>query len=198
MKIQPTTSSGYIRGHTVVDHKRRCKLNLTLSEYVFLDAIEQLIVRNGKFHARTMQDDLYKICGILPDAFKVLGGKLREKEMLLHQGGNIFTLGQKWSEGSADIKQEFEALWLLLGRVGNKKKGLQMYDKARKAGFEADFLKKRVDVYVKFVKDSEQYPLHVSSFFNPANEEFNNEFKVINKKKKGGFNETNEVFEGKF
>ena len=198
MKIKSTNESGYIRGSTVIDHRKRVKLGLTLQQYVFLDIIEQLILKHGKFNALSMQDDFYRLSGIDPIGFKSIGKVMMEKNFIVKVDKNIYVPFKAWGLSLGDYKKEFEVLWELYGKVGNRKTGEQMYIKARKAKFEYNFLLERVKVYLKFLKESGQLQLHASSFFNPTNEQFNNEFKAVKQEKKGGYNEQNEVYEGKF
>jgi hypothetical protein len=196
--IKSTKRVIQVRGKSLIDHKKRKKLDLSLPEYVFLDAIEQLIIRKNSFNSKLMFEDFYRICGIDRKEYIELGKSLKSKGMLIPVKEYVYKIYDKWYTESDDLLGEFEVIWELLQKVGNKKKSLEMYIRARKAGFDYQHLLERSKLYMKFIKESNQYIMHVSTFFNPDNEEFNNEFKVINQKQKDIKNAIKTIYEGKF
>jgi hypothetical protein len=198
MKIISTPENIQVKGKTLINHSKRVKLNLNVYEYIFLDAIEQIIFRRGKFNSLTMYEDIYRISGIPKDVYVTIGKKLKQKGVIVETKKNEFVLYEQWHKLSDNYTEEFDVLWPLMDKTGNKKKGLDMYVRARKSGYEYIYLLEKVNKYMKFIKESNQFCMHVSTFFNPQFEEFNNEFKVINKNQKDLKNAIKTIYEGNF
>jgi len=180
-KFLATDNRSLIRGKTIINHKKRIKFDITTSEYCFLEAVETIIKKYKKFHAKNNYMDMYKINGFTFNEYKQLGRILISKD-LIKNNNNLLIISDDWLNYSLISEKDFEELWLLLGKVGNKRNALEMYSRAIKEVTDHKHLIERAKLYLKYLASTEQFQMHISSWLNPKYMKFDDEYKINQKK----------------
>lgn len=155
----------FVTGVTFINHKIRIELNLTPREYIMLDFIRNWHLTNKK---PIRFDDCWINTGIinrnLTKSFAVLKAKgllfLDEKDGKV-KTTNLFNC--KFD----DVNLLFEELWKL-HHVGTKQIAKACLLKTLKVDtFEN--IKKGLLKYIEFIKETDQFPMHLSTFLYHKN-----------------------------
>lgn len=185
-KIKYVPDVSGITGSTIINHRDRVSKGLSCDEYVMIDAINFYMEKNNlkTFDSRKF-DQIRKLTGFEKDKIIELGKILKRREFLIDSGDKKYKInGKLWND--EEIIKGFEKLWKLYGKVGNRRNAESMYKKAVKIeGHE--YLLVKVRIYKKFLAHSDQFPLHFSTFLNPKNKRYNDNFEI---KKKDGEKKT--------
>ena len=162
-----------IHGISEIIHSIRVKLKLSMEEYVFILFIEQHL-----FDKKTLTfTDVYLSTGIEKDAAKSLIMILRGKNFLVQEHGRITGVTNLWKNEFKISKTEFEK-WFKDGELkwtGSKKKGQELYKKARKKHSFNEMFEYR-DNYFKLLKITKERKsfnrqiMSVERFLGPTNE----------------------------
>lgn len=180
---------------TIIDHKKRLELELTMDQYALADAIEQVIDKYKDFDSKRDYDRIYRRTGIKREFYPSLGKALFVKDIISPiPETNKYILTAKWKGNNEEIiKKEFEKLWIRSGKVGNKQAAFKMFKKAVKED-PIEYLFSRWSLYEAFLKTSTQSQLHLSSWLNPENKRYNDEWKESAFSKKKDTNQIKGIF----
>jgi len=180
-----------IRGSTVINHALRIQMAITLQEYVILDFIYNFEKKNKRPFERAKDEELmYREIGTRPliamslinnssaiDYFEVMPTTADNFEQV--------KITEKWSKLFEDqFLDEFENLWELYGKVGNKNLAKNAFIKTIKE-VSIDYLiscLKLYDEHLKSPKYSYKDKMQMSTWLNPINKRFNDELEIkVNK-----------------
>ena len=155
---------------TVINHSIRIKLGLSLLEYTTLDMIREskTPITFGQYK---------KLIATEPQIIHDAYGQLLSKGFILNGKTT-----DKWNSHFADNDDLLSELWVL-HNVGNKQKAKDALIQALKVD-TFDNIKKGLISYKEFRQQTEQHPLHLSSFLNHKNKEWQTQRDVSLYKKK--------------
>lgn len=71
----------------------------------------------------------------------------------------------------------FEDFWDHYGRIGNKQKAKMMFERAIKE-VSPEYLDERLNMYLNFIKKTNTFQKHASTWLNPKYKEFDNEYDI--------------------
>tara|TARA_R110000803_G_scaffold36811_4_gene79133 strand:- start:1445 stop:2077 length:633 start_codon:yes stop_codon:yes gene_type:complete len=178
------TSSDEARGlyylKTIINQSKRRKLELTVNQYAMLDVIDHFLVKHGNMTKGELREmvDMYGIENAVQE-FKYL----KENGFLFMMKENTVSfvvLSPKFN-GSlvpSDYEEKFELLWNDYGRVGNKVNSKKMFLLFLKSGGSWEVLWTDCwPMYKKHLTLSGASQLHLSTYLNPENERYNDEWK---------------------
>lgn len=142
-----------------INHKVRVKLGMTCSEYVLLDYLYDLQLKNKKPSGKIVEKDL----GFDKDETEQLLKALVIKE-LYAQGGII---SDSW-KAQFNFAEEFAAFWEIFLKKGNRAKSQINYCKCRRI-VDKDVLFDAAERYIKSKEGKErQFIKGCESWLNPA------------------------------
>jgi len=170
-----------IIGTSLVNHKKRIKLSLTVDQYITMLFIDESYQRKRLIN----EDMVYKHLGYRMVEFTVHCHFLR-KHGYLNYNAYIPTLS--WTKEFKDATTKFEEFWKILN-TGNKQKAKDAYNKCLVAGIDEDRIIAGAKSYSKNKPDYQSF-MHASSFLNHRNEEWNRWIELAEPKK--------EVYDGNF
>lgn len=180
----------HVKGSTTIIHKIRVELGLTLREYVLLDFICQW---HSKKNKSITYGDFWEATGVYPRFIDGIFQRLKEKGLLFKDTDGMVKTTPLWND-NFNSSELFEELWKM-SKVGNKQKAKSAFDKALKVdsydNIKAGFLK-----YKEFLKQTEQFEQHLSTFLSAKNKEWTTEFDASNYKKKTTASDTPKVSTG--
>lgn len=164
--IKPNQKTVYqgIKGKTLIDHRKRIKLNLDWIDYCILDYLDQLSDKTNKvkivwnFHERIGLEEwkAQTHVSLLTDAGFL--EKLNERE---------YVITSKWWNEFPRAEEQFELLWKLFPK-GKKKAALIKYRELIKT-VDPEYLYKRREAYVSWKKSNNtdfQYYMGLDVFLN--------------------------------
>jgi hypothetical protein len=173
-----STSHIGVTGFSVIDHRVRLKLNLSVIDYIILDAVAQItIVDNIKF---TGLKKLRTIVGIDESELLVIVKDLIRRELLVPSEKYryvpylLFLSSLKYDEG-------FEYLWRMFktkGSLGNKQTALKAYKGAIKVSPLKEIVVGANNYWASKAPDAE-HKLHLSTFLNPDNKMWLDQYRKI-------------------
>ncbi len=163
---------------TIIDHSIRIKSNLTLREYVVLDFLRNWYLIEKK--SITFGD--FKEVWITPPSIHTTYSKLLDKGFLFKDVDGKIKTSDKWNTHFADNNIQFDELWKL-HNIGNKQKAKSALIQALKVD-SFDNIKNGLLEYIEFRKQTDQFPVHLSSFLNHKNKEWQTKRDVSIYKKK--------------
>jgi hypothetical protein len=162
----------------LIIHKIRIKLNLSVNEYTILDFIKNWHEKNNSI---IKYEDFNKYLGFSIEEVNILYQSLKLKELLFKDIDSKVKTTNLWNI-HFDTNKHYEELWKL-HNVGNKQKGKQAFEKAITVD-AFDNIKKGLVSYISFLKETEQFPVHLSSFLNYKNKDWQTERDLAVYKKK--------------
>ncbi len=163
---------------TIINHSIRNKLGLTLREYVVLDILRNWFLKEKK----PITFNEYKKMYLTAVSVHVTYVKLLSKGFLFKDVDGKIKPTEKWNINFADNTDEFEELWEL-HKIGNKQKAKSAFFNAIKVD-SFDNIKKGLVAYIEFRNQTDQFPIHLSSFLNHKNKEWQTERDLTIYKKK--------------
>ena len=178
MAFETFTVSDRIRTHgsSVINHKVRMKLKLTMEEYCLLDLIHRLNLRGKDLN----YDRIERYIGTDMETGK-------NTMLALHKKGLIYRLKDNsqiqintiWSKiHNTVIEDDFETFWRKEnGRswTGSKKEAMMKYKQARES-YTSDFILEKKRSYFLFLSQPEmsyRQVMNAARFLNPKFEHFN-------------------------
>lgn len=152
-----------ITGSTLIRHKLRVELRLSLREYCLLDFMYQWC----KNHTEPITyGDYWRGTGILERAIDRLFQKLKAKGLLFKDVDGRVKPTDLWTK-NFDTSEQFEELWKIL-KTGTKNIARTTFTKAMKVdSFEN--IRDGLIKYMAYKKETDQYPVHLATFLNPKN-----------------------------
>lgn len=169
-----------IKGKTTIEHAKRIKFELNCSEYVLIEAFLELSTNMNLSEINTVElyPHIYKLIGFTLPEYRESGISLTKKDLLQKTLTGNYTINSKWTGiKQQEISDSFEKIWTLYGRVGNKAKAKIMFQRALKK-IDSEYMEKRINLYLLFLKESGQIQMHLSSFLNPEYEQYDNDFSI--------------------
>lgn len=165
-----------IRGITHMNHRIRTLLDISCAEYCILDFVYQLNLKAKHFSIESGKEEMFKFLGLYPETLsKVIEGLIVKEFLACDSKGNHLMTTAKWDNHFGNqFVVEYNVLWLK-HNIGNKKKGLEMYTRARMQGITYEHISKRLEIYISYLDRKGAFPLHMSTFLNPKYKEFDNE-----------------------
>lgn len=164
-----------VKGATVINHRIKIKLDISIVQYVVLDFLFLFKKENNRiFNQVQDQDEMYKHMGARPyEAFMTFDERCKIYYAI---NGDYYQTTSLWDIEFEDaIQREFEKFWELYGKIGNKKNAEKMYLRTRKEVTEVH-LQKRLEVYNNHL-NTERFSfkdkMHLSSWLNPKLKKFN-------------------------
>lgn len=186
---------------TIIDHKKRNKFSLTCDEYALIESIENFMVKNKikRFLPKDPehQKKVNNPIAFSDELYKLAGNSLINKGMLIKSKEGGFIIVPSWCEENEKLEQLFNTFWETYGKIGSKKNGLTMFKKALKK-VDLEHLYERWEEYKSFLEESGQHQMHLSTWLNPDNERYNDEFKVTSVQKIDKKDEKQTVLQGSF
>lgn len=185
-----TTSAGLILS-SVVNHKVRCKLDISCDEYVAADFLHQWRQRNGNKPA--FAKDIKRYTGFEVGHLQKIMVKLRNQGILevVQEGQRgIWRTTETWNQ-FFNFEEDFELFWDIWQKVGNKQKAKEVYMKVR-AEVDKKVLHDAAMAKVKATEDLKYLP-HAATWLNPKYkhwEDFVPGMKKENVKQEGDFHKT--------
>lgn len=176
-----------ITGSTLIRHKLRVELRLSLREYVFLDFIYQWHEKNTD---PATYGDFWVGTGLFPRWLDRMFPKLHAKGMLFRDPADgMVKTTDNWNNNFNNSEQ-FESLWKLLN-TGTKNVAKTTFAKALKVDtFES--IHAGLVKYIEFKKEVDQFPVHLATFLNPKNKIWQGPFNADPYKKNvNNFNKVN-------
>lgn len=175
-------------GVSTVNHHMRSKLGVTADEYCILD---YLSLTYKKVDDKIIWDALFvktacKRLHYSPIKLRDFVGSLIKKKLLkksTQKDQIVINWTQKAFAHFTPNDDNFEELWELLNKNGNKQQAKKAYSITVKS-YSHDFLMTRSKLYLEHLEITGYNQLHVSTFLNPQDKHFLNEFKT--KKKSAG------------
>ena len=165
-------------GFSVIDHRIRMKLKLSIIDYVILDAIAQItVVDNFKFSGL---DKLRAITGIDPHELQPIVSNLIQKDLLVKNEKYMYIPCPLFLN-AVGYDQMFEYLWRMFknkGSLGNKAIAKKAYVKAIKVSPLKEIVQGAQNYWTSKAEDSE-FKIHLSTFLNPENKMWLDKFKKI-------------------
>jgi len=192
-----TSKAPAIIGSTTINHAVRVALQITCSEYCFLDFLT-------KVNANLEQPDVLNIfikTGFSTYEQEILLKALMQKSLVIIESGidgrdRSFKVASKWNDAFPNLDKEFEEFWhgrdkegnLTVVWTGTKKKALEYYVKLRKK-YSKEFLAKQRDLYFEFLQLEQKggfnrQKMMCQIFLNPMNERFNEDYEDYCKQKR--------------
>lgn len=155
-----------VTGFTTINHRIRTELKLTTSAYIIADYLHS-ICKDGIVKEFPTSETMFLFtgCGKEEIAYAINELVIR---MIITTNGNSATLLPKWLD-YFDTDAEFEKLWTLWLKKGNKAKALKNYKAVRKT-VAYEVLSKAAEAYMASKKDSErQFIKGFEVWLNPVN-----------------------------
>ena len=165
-----------IHGSTMIDHKIRCDMELTMEEY----CIMELLYRRNKEDKPFDYDTILRYTGInIEWAEKIVAGLNIRKFIILPKDSKKLRTCQQWSSmHNKQTHTEFDTFWRKSGRImwtGSKAASLRIYLKLRLKYTAMQLLKAKKD-YFEFLNLKENQYRQVMAcnrFLNQSDENFN-------------------------
>lgn len=193
--LKPKKEMFSVKGKTTIIHSIRVELNITMTEYAFLDFLRFWFVES-KHMQKITESNLYQYTGIKDMAkIKRIIARLKIKKMLEQKElktptGSIVVMYPAFAFLNKFSKEDkFEVFWNLKDvkgmtmHRGNKAKALIMYNRLIKvinpAEIQDYFLK-----YKAFVDKTGQTQLHTSTWLNPDWAHYKDELIIVEQKTK--------------
>lgn len=158
-----------VKGISVINHQIRLSLGLSLREYVLLDFI-------CAWHKTNKEPITYRLywthTGIVPRMIVPMFQKMKAKGLLFKDLDGKVKTTALWNE-FFNSNGPFEKIWAM-HRVGNKQKAKVAFLKALKVD-TAENIEKGVVRYIEYVKVTDQFPAHLSTFLNHKNKMWQDE-----------------------
>lgn len=164
------TNQQHVTGITLINHKVRIELGLTLREYVVCDFIHSYIFDTKK--PRTF-GEWFKGTGYYPRMIHLTYGRLLNKGVLFKDADGMVKTTETWNKYFPNDFENFKQIWKV-HNVGNKQKAQKAFISACKVDTFENILKGLKD-YCQWLKESEQYPMHTATFLNSSNKEWTTE-----------------------
>lgn len=183
-----------INGTTLIDHKKRVKLTLSCDEFALAQTVEDL-VQGNPFDTVAGYQEVYKVIGFTNIEYRSIGSILIQKGIFERLEDNNVRLTSSWGTNT-DQEDDFLEFWEEYGKVGNKKSAKRNFLKAVKA-VGLDHLKARWKAYRAHLEESGQSQLHMSTWLNPDNERWDDEYKSSSVKKIAKANEAETTISSK-
>ncbi len=173
------TNQQHVTGTTLINHKIRLKLGLTLREYVVCDFIHSYIYETKK--ARTF-GEWFKGTGFYPRMIHLTYERLLNKGVLFKDTDGMVKTTVMWNKHFPNDRENFNQIWRL-HNVGNKQQAQKVFIASCKVDTFENILK-GTERYVEWLKESDQFPMHTSTFLNPNYKRWNDERDISKYKKK--------------
>jgi hypothetical protein len=176
-KYVAQNSSAGVHGRTIINHKVRSKVNISCNEYVIMDFIMNLFFECKKpFDPKTHEEKLYKAIGCYFYQIEVPIQGLITKGLLSCEEG-LYLTTEKWDQhfNHVDVETEFAELWNKYGAKGNRKTALNYYRTLKKEGVTYEHIDAQMDIYLEFIKLTDTYIMHLSSFLSPGFKKYDDE-----------------------
>lgn len=161
------TDIQYITGTSVIIHKVRVELGLTMREYVILDFIHTW---HSTKKSKITFGDIWKGTGVRIRMVENLYQRLKAKDLLFMDVDGKVKTTKNWNDKfNPDLL--FEELWPMI-KTGNKQVAKTQFKKCLKVDtFEN--IKNGLQNYIDFLKQVEwMAPQHLSTFLNPKKKEW--------------------------
>lgn len=163
-------------GSSVINHKVRMKLNLTMEEYCLLDLIHRLNLKGKEVN----YDRIERYIGLNMEAGKSTLLSLHKKGFIARNGSSTQIIVNKiWSKIHETVMEDdFEVFWRKekgISWTGSKKEALVKYKSTRES-YTADFILEKKRAYFEFLSQPEmsfRQVMNAARFLNPKNEHFN-------------------------
>lgn len=185
-------SSNIVVGKSVINHRARLELCLTMTEYVFLQFIADWFGSMNKKEPIT-EYILCRYTGIRgPIKIKSVIQRCKNKKMLIKkeiktsEGTlNVMYPAEKWFKAFESLNR-FEEFWQMrVGdkptHLGNKAGALKMYNRATKY-IDHNELCKKFKEYVLWCRESGTFQKHTSTWLNPEFKYWNDILPKVEKK----------------
>lgn len=161
---------------TIIDHKIREKLNISLAGYVVCDALHN----NVNIMDNQLMLEIYFMNRLeLDNAIS----ELLEKE-LIYFDSIFYTLSQKWNDCHfGDIKKDYDLFWepmffnnRKISWTGTHANGLIVYKQTRKIE-SAEYLQKQKELYFELISESDfRRVMGIPVFLNPKTKRYSEDW----------------------
>ena len=164
----------------VINHSIRLSLKVSCAEYcMLLHVYDYCDAKKSKYllYNRVLAHHIQKNLGFTQDEqIKLLRALIDKGFYHRIKIKNRFVRDKKSIFPFEPSKDNFEELWKVSGRVGNKQKALNAY-KVTVRHFKHDFLLDRMKAYLEHLDIVKQAQLHLSTWLNNDTKQFLNEYK---------------------
>lgn len=150
-----------IRGTSIINHKIRAKLKLSLAEYCVMQFLFDWVKKTDPIY-----DDFYSELGISNESLHSIMRNLNIQGFLVE-----FKPTDKWNVHFKDSSGEFEKLWLLLPK-GSKIKAKQRYIKVIKT-IEHTELEAKLKAYIAYCDRCGVLRKGLDVYLNPTLQHWN-------------------------
>ena len=200
LELFKSVEKSNVHGSTIINHKVRVKLKLTIDQYTLLDLIHKLMVSNKEFTygriqrwigmKKTDQKPDYKGVDPHPDwdyikeCMKVLKAKgLYEHKMV--KGEKQFIVTKRYQTIiQSETDDDFEFFWQKREPIswkGSKEEGRRLYHLAA-AKFGTSYLNNQKEDYFEFlITENFRSVMNVTTFLNIDKQRFNEPWKEYTK-----------------
>ena len=181
MKVVSTPKSAAgILGTSIINHKIRVKLGLTLNEYCVLDFLySRMIAKKPVLSIAKESDALWKDLGVRP--FNIVDNVLclGEKDLIEENKKGEIIPTQLWiDEFEKGWEKEFTTLWDTYGHIGNESEAKARYKLVRKIT-TLDHLLKRHQVYQKHLDERDwKQKMQLTVWLNPKKMKWDDDYEV--------------------
>jgi hypothetical protein len=163
-------------GSSVINHKIRIKLKLTMEEYCLLDLIHRLNIKDKPLN----YDRIERYIGMDVEAAKVNLLSLFKKGLVeRYKDTKKIIINPIWSKiHNTVLEDDFEVFWRKekgISWTGSKSEAKVKYKSARES-YTADFILEKKRAYFEFLSQPEmsyRTVMNAARFLNPKNEHFN-------------------------
>lgn len=167
-----------VRGISVIDHRIRTKIEITVGEYCILELYWRRMLQNKQ----TTWDDIYTHTGIIRDQAGPMIKRLLDKELLkpvLMDGSKRYVPSEKFLDLTEKLEEaDFETFWRMSnGRKwpGSKKDARKKFAIAAKEYGAQHLIKCKRDYfeYLSLPENDYRNTMQASVFLNISTERFN-------------------------
>lgn len=163
-------------GSSVINHKVRMKLKLTMEEYCLLDLIHRLNLKDKEVN----YDRIERYIGLnLEDGKRTLLSLHSKGFIARYKNTTKIVVNKIWSQvHETVVEDDFEVFWRKengISWTGSKKEAMVKYKSARES-YTADFILEKKRAYFLFLSQPEmsfRQVMNAARFLNPKNEHFN-------------------------
>ncbi len=172
----------HVKGVTIINHAIRIDLGLTLREYTVLDFIRVWHINNKKKSQAITYGDFWIATGLMNRNISRIYALMKDKGLLFKDVDGKVKTTKKWNIYFEDHSVSFESIWKIY-KVGVKNKAWEAFNKSLKIDSFENIMA-GVQRYLKFLEQTDQFPLHVSTFLYWKNKTWQSEFDASIYKKK--------------
>jgi hypothetical protein len=156
-----TVKPYYVLGISIINHRVRLKLNLSLSEYVFIDYIKK---HQDDKDTRITYADIFGNTGLKPSEIPDLWKSLKEKKLVYRHETGIVTTTPLWDDHFMQ-KDNFHTFWNL-NVYGNRNKAFVQFERCIKL-VSFDVLVSKYKDYLKWCDETDTFKMMASTWLNP-------------------------------